>query len=216
MWFAWTRWWLVMFLLVNDLLTWMKLTNCSGSLSWVIFSIGLCYFITGSAECSFLRYLLPRAMSTVNLFRATFSKSRLCIPKPRKQAIQAKRLLVFQHAAPFLPTFLLSCLLNSRSAPTSWYRSCLQVGSQDMKWANAQCLPCGCWDLMCFSGWEASVLLFHSRKAYGITRCNRGESWWVNDESLSLRQHSVLSKEKKQATVWNQLNISLWRFQALL
>lgn len=138
-------------------------------------------------------------MTTVNLFHGIFSKSRLCIPKRRKQATQAKGLSVFQHAAPFLPMFLLSCLLNSRSAPTSWYRSLFtgQVKGYKVSIPVVQCLLCCCWDVMCFSRWEAAVLLFHPSKAYGTTPCNREESWWVNDESLSLRQQSVLSKEKK-------------------
>lgn len=127
--------------------------NCSGSFGWVIFNIGLYYIIIGCAECSFLWCLLPRTISTMNLFHTTFSKLRLCIPKSRKQATRAKGLLVFQHTALFLPTFLLSCLLNSRSAPTSWYRSLFtsQVTGYEVSIPVVQSLPCCRWDTMCFS-----------------------------------------------------------------
>lgn len=133
-------------------------------------------------------------MSTVNLFHVTFPKSRLCIAKP---ATQAKGLLVFQHTAPFLPTFLLSCLLNSRSAPTSRYRSWFTswVTGYEVSVPVVQCLSC-CWNMMCFSGWEVAVLLFHLSEVYGRTQSNKEECWWVNNESL--RQSKVLSKEKDQ------------------
>lgn len=169
------------------------------------YCVTLFYYWICCSECSFLWCLLPRTMSTVNPFHVTFSKSRLCIAKP---ATQAKGLLVFQHTAPFLPTFLRSCLLNSRSAPTSWYRSLFtsRVTRYKVSVPVVQCLSCCCWDMMCFSGWEVAVLLFHLSKAYGRTQCNRGEYWWVNDEWL--RQSCALWKEKT-STIPNQLKINI-------
>lgn len=208
-----------MFLLVNGLLSWMKLMNCSGSFSWVIFSIGLYHFITGSAECSFLWCFLQATMSTAYLFHATFSKSILCIPKIRTQAMQVKR-LVFLLLLFSLQFFWAVCLIlnSSGAAPTSWCRSLFTswVTGHEVRIQTpiVRCLSYCCWDVMWFAGWEVAVMLFHSKKAYGTMWCNREESWWVNDESFSLRQHSVLSQNKNK--IWNQLKVSVWRFQTLL
>lgn len=200
-----------MFLLVTDLFTWMKPMNYSGSFGWVTFNIVLCYSITGSAECSFLWCLLPRAMRTVNLLHVTFLKSGLCIDKT---ATQAKGLLVFQHTAPFLPTFLLSCLLNSRSAPTSWYRSLFTswVTGYEVSVPVVQCLSCCLGYGVLFWVGSGSTLVSLEQGIWQNTVQQRGvlmSEQWV----IKAKQSIV---KRKRSTTAKQLKISVWRFQALL
>lgn len=197
-----------MFLLVNGLLSWMKLVNCSGSFSWVIFSIGLYHFITGSAECSFLWCFLQATMSTAYPFHPTFFKIHAVHSKNKKTSYAGEGTLVFLLLLFSLQFFWAVCLIlnSSGAAPTSWCRSLFTswVTGHEVRIQTpiVQCLPYCCWDVMWFAGWEAAVMLFHSKRAYGTMWCNREESWWVNDESLSLRQHSVLSQNKNK--IWNQ------------
>lgn len=168
--------------------------NYSGSFSWVTFSIVLCYFITGSAECSFLWCLLPRATSTVNLFHVTFFKikamhGKISYPVQRDFQYFSTLLLFYIHfswAVCLIPDLL-------PQADTGLY---LQVGSQDMRWVyllySAFLVVVGIWCAFLGGKWQYCYFTWarHMAEHSATEKC-----WWVNSESLRAK---YCQKKKNQ------------------